>query len=1036
MARISCGHCGGTHDSVAAVRACSTSAPPTPAAPGSELPWSEPAREPGAGAGPVGHTDAAGPLGATGGFAPVAVAAVPTTAADLGRLAGPDALGRALLVAPGAAAPAPWDTAERVSVDASCLATPEPVVDALRRAWVERRRVVVEWSIDLPGPERWVDDTVPWAVDATRTDPHEALAHLARTNAVDVRQPDRPRWAWLDAAVAAGATAGGPADVVLPDGRPAWIDGGPLTRFPSEAVDGVAVVPRVNVERGRLTPLGTGGPTADLAPDQLAAVAHPTAAARIIAPAGSGKTRVLTERARHLLRDWGVHPSALCLVAYNRRAADEMRTRTTDLEGLQIRTLNALGLAIVRGAGPYRRRADVSVIDEREVRRHLDGLVTVPRRTNTDPFQPWLDALSAVRLGLRDPAEVEAEYGGDVDGLSEVLPRYRAQLARRGEVDFDEQIVGALEVLRTDPDAREIARRSCRVMLVDEFQDLTPAHLLLVRLLAGPDLAVFGVGDDDQTIYGYAGATPDWLIGYDRLFPGAGDHPLTVNYRCPPAVVEAATHLLARNRRRVPKEIHPDPAATPSADALRVVIAEAPASVVVERVRELVDGGAAPADIAVLTRVNASLAAPQVLLGQAGIAVHGGVGPRWLDRTGVRAALAWLRIAADPSRLRPDDLREAARRPSKGMSNRLLDWIAEKRTAAELRALAERLTTARDSERLHRLADDVERIGRVASRGTAATLRAVRDDIGLDEALASLDSSARTAASSSHLDDLDTLSALAAQHDDLATFEAWLAEQLAVRDDPTGVHLSSVHAVKGREWPHVIVLGADLGLFPHRLADDREEERRVFHVAITRGATSVTVVATAERPSVFLDQLTAPPEGAPLDEPDDAPVDRAPTGPGSRRSRSPAGGRAASTSRSGPATRPAEVGLEIRWGGHVGPIVELADDGARLKLGRATTIVPWGAEVRVDQRWVRLVPPEGADGDADAVEAALRQWRRDRAKADGVPAYVVFNDATLGELALLRPATLTALGRVSGIGPAKLERYGDEILGVVADASG
>ncbi len=108
-----------------------------------------------------------------------------------------------------------------------------------------------------------------------------------------------------------------------------------------------------------------------------------------------------------------------------------------------------------------------------------------------------------------------------------------------------------------NPPLRRSVQASCRHLLVDEFQDLTPGYLLLLRLVASPGLAVFGVGDDDQVIYGYAGADPQFLIDFDHLFPGAGHHPLEVNYRCPTPVVEAASNLLSRNRRRVPKKIRP-----------------------------------------------------------------------------------------------------------------------------------------------------------------------------------------------------------------------------------------------------------------------------------------------------------------------------------------------------------------------------------------------------------------------------------------------------------------------------------------------
>src|SRR5262249_57971390 len=125
------------------------------------------------------------------------------------------------------------------------------------------------------------------------------------------------------------------------------------------------------------------------------------------------------------------------------------------------------------------------------------------------------------------------------------------KLRERDAADFDEQVTAAIERLLADPAFRRRSQRFARVLLVDEFQDLTPAHMLLIRLLSGPAGAVFGVGDDDQTIYGYAGATPRWLVDFHRWFPGSADHALEVNYRCPAPGVDAATHLLRPNSPRV-----------------------------------------------------------------------------------------------------------------------------------------------------------------------------------------------------------------------------------------------------------------------------------------------------------------------------------------------------------------------------------------------------------------------------------------------------------------------------------------------------
>jgi DNA helicase-2/ATP-dependent DNA helicase PcrA len=889
-------------------------------------------------------------------------------APDWERLAGPDVLGRSVVVGPGDAASPPWAGCERVVVDAD--RPDDAALDRLQAAWTSRSRVVVELRSAIP------DDDPPWRGEVWELDPGhgigaERLRHLVLANAVDARDPGRPRFAPTSAAVAAGATPGGDADVIAPDGRSLWCDGGPLD--PTPATAGLAVVPMVHLARHLLRPLRAAEPAADLAEDQREAVRHRGGGARIIAPAGSGKTRVLTERARHLVRDLGVDPRAVCLVAFNVRARQEMQERTTDLAGLQVRTLNSLALAILQGTGPFATptgRAAPEVIDERAVRNLLGRLVTTRRQALSDPFATWIEALSACRLGLRSPTEVERDFGGDVPGLPSVLAAYRAALAEDGVVDFDEQIVGAIEVLLGDRPAREAARRACGVLLVDEFQDLTPAHVLLVRLLSGPAAEVFGVGDDDQTIYGYTGASPAWLIDFAELFPGAGHHDLHVNYRCPPEVVAAAGTLLGHNRRRIPKTITAAPRATRQAGArapLQVEESDDPTPALVDHVTSLLAGGAEPTSIAVLTRVNATLLAPMIGLAEAGIPADAPIDRSFTARTGVAAALAWLRLATGPPRrLRGADLDVAARRPPRGLSRRVVEWIAEQRSVADLRALAGRMREERDRARITAFADDLDLLRERAAAGasTAEMLRAVRDDTSLGDALdARLDSARRSVDRSAHGDDLAALVAIGGYEPDPAAFPAWLDAHLAgARADGRGVHLSTVHRAKGREWPHVVVHETTDGLFPHRLATDREEERRIFHVALTRCRDSVLVLAGAP-PSPFLRELVEEWDGT-VEPP------------------SPPPSRVATRGGAAPRRRP------------------------------------------------------GARGDGEGVDAVLRErlreWRLERARADGVPAYVVFTDATLDELCRRRPGDRRSLLAVAGIGPTKVDRYGDAILALLA----
>lgn len=933
---INCGHCGGAHATVAEVRSCAgslvVSTPQLPPLP--------------SGGRPIART---------------------VLGADWGRLAGPTALARNLVVGPGAPVPGPWDGCPIIEIDPARPA--DTALDELVRHRVARNRVVIRLLGDLPG----VDPTLPvdyWHLAPDTELPGERLRHLVLSHAVDARDPARPSVAAIDLALAAGASLAdtGPGDVQGPAG-PMWCDGGPLHWF--DSLDGAAVIPAANLTVGSLTPLGAAEPQTELAPDQLAAVVHQGAGARIIAPAGSGKTRVLTERARHLIHDRRIDPRSICLVAFNVRAREEMQARTADLPGLEIRTLNSLALAIIAGRSPFRRpatRRGTDVVDERQVRRILDDLVPGRRQAMADPMAVWIEALTATRLGLRDPAHVEAEFAGDVRDFASITRQYRSRLEHAGALDFDEQIIGAIEVLLTDPAARATARQACQIVLVDEFQDLTPAHVLLVRLLAGPEANVFGVGDDDQTIYGYAGASPTWLIDFADLFPGSSNHDLHVNYRCAPAVVAAASTLLEHNRRRIEKAIEPAPGRAADHGGLDHEQSPDPSTVTVNHVRRLVERGVRPDDIAILTRVNATLLGPMIGLDEAGIPAAAPIGPAFLERTGVAGALAWLRLATAPARALPGEALEVAiRRPPRGLRRNIAAWVGEKRSIREIVDLASRLNEGRDQAKVADFASDLQALrDRADHADTGELLEAIRDQVGLGRALDQrLDASRRSVDRSAHGDDLAALLAVAKHQPDAAAFPGWLAARLqAASPDPHGVRLSTIHRVKGREWPHVVVHDVTAGLLPHRLAADVEEERRVFHVAITRSSEH-TLAVSAAPVSPFVAQMFEPPDP-------DAPAPAPPAQP-----------------------------------------------DLRAVAGRT-----------------RREPPAATSVEEAQIRERLRAWRSETAKAAGMPAYVVFNDATLYAIADRRPLTDDDLLDISGIGPVKVERYGAAVIEIIAGVLG
>jgi DNA helicase-2/ATP-dependent DNA helicase PcrA len=926
----------------------------------------------------------------------------------------------------------------RIRVEDKTLIDPVAVLDSLHRAWFAREPVIVELAVDLTAlrePEACHEAV--YELTPRFEFSRERLQFLVWANNYDARTSDPVWWHGRKAARAfgdEGVTEAGTADIVLADGTALFVDGGPFA--PPPLPDGTGVVHRWNTEAGSLAVVATDAAMADLAPDQLAAVSHQTGGARVIAPAGSGKTRVLTERLRHVIEHRGVDPFTVTALAFNTKAAGELRERCGSLvtvRGPHIRTLNSIGLWICNEYGGQGRS---TIYEEPQVRDLVQDVFDVPRQANTDTVLPYIDALSAVRLGLASPAVVEDEIP-DARGLASGFDAYRQALAEAGALDFDEQIYRSIEILLRDPEARILAQSRCRLLLVDEFQDLNAAHMLLIRLLCAPAYSCFGVGDDDQVIYGYSGATPEYLINFEKYFRGAHEYALEVNYRCPPHVVTAATNLLSYNSKRIPKQI-----STPAGRSDEIPAFDPPVSgwgslsVVRSPTEQLPQtavaaisawraGGVQLQEIAVLSRVNSSLLPVQVVLSEAGIPSNAPLSAKVLQRTGIRTALAYLRMGLTPDALRREDVVQTIRRPSRGIAPNVTAMLTERSvtSVADIRRLANRLS-GRDVPKLLDYADSVESVV-VACRTSAATaLRAVRMQVGLGETMDVLDSSRREADRSTHADDLLALESVAHLHPDVATFESWLRGVLE-RRPPEGpaVLLSTIHKIKGREWEYVVVYGASEGLLPHRLSDDEEGERRVFHVALTRAMRQVLIFADAAASSPFVDEL----EGS---RPHEALLMVTRAGRGSEHQAG--AGRGAKKSPRAASNTPtvdAEVGLVIGYGGHTGAVIELGDAAAVIRVGSAHLKVPFGTDVQVEGLTVTLGAPR-PEGSVE-VERALREWRSEASKRAAVPAYVVLNDNELVGIANSRPATLAELASCRGMGPVRLERWGDELLAVL-----
>jgi DNA helicase-2/ATP-dependent DNA helicase PcrA len=546
---------------------------------------------------------------------------------------------------------------------------------------------------------------------------------------------------------------------------------------------------------------GEDAATEGLDPEQREAVLAPRGPVCVLAGAGTGKTRTITRRIAHLVSAGHVGSGQVLAVTFTARAAGEMRTRLRALgvDGpgrppVQARTFHAAALRQLRyfwprvvGGAPWevldgklrlvgQAAQRVGAPTTRESLRDLAGEIEWAKAS----LVPADDYAAAAARDARDvPAPAEQ--------VAKVYSTYEALKNRAEVLDFDDLLLHTAAALEEHPEVAHEFHERYRCFVVDEFQDVTPAqHRLLRAWLGGrDDLTV--VGDANQTIYSFAGASPSYLLDFPRTFPEATVVRLVRDYRSTPQVVAAANTVIgaargraAGSRLRLEGQRPPGPAP----DFSEHDDEPAEATAVAGAIRELIDDGVPPAEIAVLYRVNAQSEVYEQALGDAGIAYQVRGGERFFQRTEVRTAVAALRTAATRA---PSDAVGA------GMVSLVRAVLGEQGLTTEPPAGA---------------------AGQGAARQRWESLRALAELA--EELVASVPDA------------------------DLGAFGAELTARAQAQHPPTvqGVTLASLHAAKGLEWDAVFLVGLTDGTLPiqHADGDDAavEEERRLFYVGVTR----------------------------------------------------------------------------------------------------------------------------------------------------------------------------------------------------------
>ncbi len=440
---------------------------------------------------------------------------------------------------------------------------------------------------------------------------------------------------------------------------------------------------------------------------QRAAVVHAGSPLLIVAGAGSGKTRVLTHRIAHLLGARRAHPGEILAITFTNKAAGEMKERVTDLVGqranaMWVSTFHSACVRILRRESKKLGfTSSFSIYDAADSKR-LMALVCHDLDLDPKRFPPksFSAKISNLKNELIDEETYAAQVGGDGAGsgggfektLAEAYTMYQARLREANALDFDDIIMTTVHLLQAFPDVSEHYRRRFRHVLVDEYQDTNHAQYTLVRELVGPaesaaELCV--VGDADQSIYAFRGATIRNILQFEEDYPNATTILLEQNYRSTQTILSAANAVIERNENRRPKNLWTDAGAGATITGYVADTEHDEAQFVADEIDRLTDAGDARAgDVAVFYRTNAQSRVFEEVFIRVGLPYKVVGGVRFYERKEVRDILAYLRVLANPEDTVP--LRRILNVPKRGIGERakaMIDALAQRERISFAQAL-------------------------------------------------------------------------------------------------------------------------------------------------------------------------------------------------------------------------------------------------------------------------------------------------------------------------------------------------------------
>ncbi|HHX3463199.1 TPA: DNA helicase II [Legionella pneumophila] len=593
---------------------------------------------------------------------------------------------------------------------------------------------------------------------------------------------------------------------------------------------------------------------------QRDAVTSPLGNMLVLAGAGSGKTKVLVSRIAWLIEEQHLSPHAILAVTFTNKAAGEMRSRlssmlSTPTLGLWVGTFHGLCHRLLRR---HYKEANLPeqfhILDSEDQARVIKRVIL---SLNLDPEQWQVKQAQAFINSKKDeglrPQHINALHYGPTKTLVSIYKAYEDVCQTSGVIDFAELLLRTHELLRDNEEILAHYRERFQAILVDEFQDTNTIQYAWIRLLAGDHTAVLAVGDDDQSIYGWRGAKVENIQQFVHDFKDTQIIRLEQNYRSTAMILNAANALIHNNSTRMGKELW-----TAGSEGEKILVYSAfneldEARFVTERIGMELNQGASADEIAVLYRSNAQSRVLEEALLRVGIAyrIYGGV--RFFDRAEIKDTLAYLRLLVNPN----DDtaFERVVNFPTRGIGEKTLDEVRQYARAeqcslwdASKGILQSTGLGQRGSLALAKFIDLIEKLQVVVAN---KELDEQISDVIQHSGLYAHFSKIKGDKSESRVDNLQELINAAKQfryeydeEEELPLVNSFLAHaslesgELQADEHERSVHLMTLHAAKGLEFPIVFLVGMEEGIFPGRQSIEEpgrlEEERRLCYVGMTR----------------------------------------------------------------------------------------------------------------------------------------------------------------------------------------------------------